>query len=28
MARLALGDAGGHEDLARARMLDSDVAED
>lgn len=28
MARLALGDAGGHEDLARARLLNSDVAED
>jgi tetratricopeptide (TPR) repeat protein len=28
MARLALGDAGGQEDLARGRALDIDVAED
>lgn len=28
LARLALGDAGGNDDLARARALDVDVAED
>ena len=28
LARLGLGDEGGREDLARARALDIDVAED